>query len=219
MEVIEMKVRELMSSPARAVEKDAPLKDVARFLCRHHISGAPVVDDEGYVLGVVSESDIVEKERGSDGPGGLLHRLGPRERRREVTAQATTAGEAMHSPPILADPMLSDYGAAWLMSEHDVNRLPVVDRGKLVGVVSRADLTREFARRDEHLAMGIRHDVIEPLFVPDVSVEVRNGQVVLRGAVDSERDHRALVHAVTHVPGVVSVASEVQVRAPATERS
>jgi osmotically-inducible protein OsmY len=121
----------------------------------------------------------------------------------------------MSSPAVIADPTMSDYGAVWLMSEHDINRLPIVKRDTLVGVVTRTDLTAEFARSDETIAEAIRRDVLEALSVPEVTVEVVDGRVVLDGVVDREEDSRCLSHAVSQVPGVVDVQSNVTMRTPA----
>jgi len=207
-----VKVRDLMSRPALAVPAELPIRDVALFLTRHRISGAPVVDRDGRVLGVVSESDIVDKERGLEREQGFLHRVGARARR----ARATTAAEAMTAPPVVCAPTLSDHGAAWLLSEHDVDRLPVVDRGELVGVVSRTDLTREFTRPDTEIAADIRSAVLDALPAPEVRLEVREGRAQLDGFVESERDRRCLPHAVSQVPGVVTVDSHVCARRAAT---
>lgn len=206
-----MKVRDLMSRPALAVSPELPARDVAAFLCKHRISGAPVVDEEGRLLGVISESDVVERERGLDESTRFLRRVG-RRRSRQTPTGGATAADLMTTPPVTADPTMSDYGAAWLMCEHDINRLPVVDRGKVVGVVSRADLTREFARVDASLAEDIRTSVIDALAVPDVGVSVHDGCVSLTGVVDFERDRACLPHAVFQIPGVVAVDSRVRIR-------
>lgn len=206
-----MKVRDLMSRPALAVAPDLPVRDVAAFLCRHHISGAPVVDETGRLLGVISESDVVERERGFDEEAPLRGRLGRRPRR-EPAGDALTAADLMTTHVVTTEPTMSDYGAVWLMCAHDVNRLPVVDRGRVVGVVSRADLTREFARADSSIEDDIRLSVIDALPVPDVNVSVHDGRVVLTGVVDADKDRECLPHAVFQVPGVVAVDSRVRVR-------
>ena len=207
-----MKVRDLMSRPALAVPPEMPARDVAAFLCRHRISGAPVVDGQGTLLGVISESDIVERERGFDESTRLRHRLGRRPVRPTHTDELT-AKDLMTAPAVATQPTMSDVGAVWLMCERDVDRLPVVDRGEVVGVVSRADLTREFARADASIADDIHSSVIEALPVPDVSISIRNGRVLLVGEVDREKDRACLPHAVLQVPGVVAVDSRVRVRA------
>jgi CBS-domain-containing membrane protein len=206
-----MKVRDLMSRPALTVSPQMPVRDVAAFFCRHQISGAPVTDGDGRLVGVISESDVVEQERGFDESMPFLHRFGRRPVRQTRT-DALTAGDLMTSAVITTEPTMSDYGALWLMCDRDVNRLPVVDRGRVVEVVSRADLTREFARADSSIAEDIRTSVIDALPVPDVDVSVRDGRVVLTGVVDTEKNRDCLPHAVYQVPGVVAVDCCVRVR-------
>jgi len=201
-----VKVRDLMSRPALAVRPELPIRDVAAFLWRHRISGAPVIDGEGRLLGVISESDVVDR--------ACRPNETARFRRGRSGLRGTTAGELMTTPAITAAPTTSDYNAAWLMSHNDVDRLPVVERGALVGVVSRADLTREFARSDARIAADIRSSVIDALAVPGVQVAIRDGNVLLTGTVDSECDRACLRRAVLRVPGVVTVRSLVSVRSP-----
>jgi predicted transcriptional regulator len=131
---------------------------------------------------------------------------------RQTQTDELTAEDLMTTTVVTTDPTMSDYGAVWLMCDHDLNRLPVVDRGRVVGVVSRADLTREFARVDSSIAEDIRTSVIDALPVPDVDVSVHDGRVVLTGVVDADKDRACLPHAVYQVPGVVAVDSHVQVR-------
>ena len=201
-----LRVRELMSTPAVAASPEMSLHGLAKLLSKHAISGVPVVDPTGEVVGVVSESDIVEKERGTDDEAvGRLRRHLGRARR---AAGATTVAEAMTSPPILVEPWMSTYEAAWLMSVEDVSRLPVVDEGKLVGVIARADLVRYFARPDSEIAADVR-DELELLSLADVDVLVEDGFVVLSGEVERESDLRCLRHAISRVPGVVSVTTSV----------
>ena len=99
MEDVMMKVEDLMTQDVVTVTAGAPLKEVAAMLVERDISGVPVVDETGNVLGVVSESDILykERERGS-GRGGLLRHLRRGNRELETKLAARTAGEAMTSP-------------------------------------------------------------------------------------------------------------------------
>ncbi|MEX0675151.1 MAG: CBS domain-containing protein [Gaiellaceae bacterium] len=194
-----MKVEQIMSSPVVTVSPDTPLRQVAALMAERGISGVPVVEGDT-VVGVVSESDIVRRE---GTVGGV---------------EATTAAEAMSAPAVTVEPWLSAFGAAALMAWHDVNRLPVVSRGRLVGIVARADLVRLFARGDAEIEREIREEVLPSLSLSsnDVSVRVTRGEVTLWGDVDSPRDLESLPRAVQRVTGVVRVHSRL--RSPALER-
>jgi hypothetical protein len=166
------------------------------------------------VIGVVSEADILAKETGlRPGRGGALGWLvdGSDETRMRK-ALARTAGEAMSSPPLTTSPWRTVSEAARLMLEHGVNRLPVLDGTRLVGIVSRADLVRAFKRSDEEIEREIREEAIgESLWVSrdDVAVDVRNGEVTLRGRVTARSDASLLVGFISTVPGVVGVQSKL----------
>lgn len=208
-----MKVEDVMTKDVKTVTPETPLREVARILAENRVSGIPVVDD-GKVVGVVSEADILVKERG-DKPGrsGLLGLLLDSGRVLEAKLQARTAGEAMTSPAVTIGPKRPVTEAAATMIEEQVNRLPVVDDdGRLVGIVTRADLVRAFVRPDEEIAREIREDVIfRTLWIPpeQVEVEVEKGVVTLRGHVESRSDAELLPSFVQRVPGVIAVESHL----------
>lgn len=208
-----MKVHALMTSPALSVSPDTPLRDVAALLTEHGISGLPVVS-HGRVVGVVSQSDIVRKERGLESPprSFLARRTWRRER---PPADARTAGEVMTSPAVVIEDWMSEYHAAWLMSTLDISRLPVVHGETLVGVISCADLVRHFGRSDAEIeeefeAAVERYDPLEP---DRLHVEVDHGLVTLDGEVEDEYDLEAVPRIASHVPGVVAVDSHLHVHA------
>ena len=214
-----MNVSSLMSTDVVTTASATPLREVARVLVEHKISGIPVCDDAGAVVGVVSEGDILFKERGpieirSGFLGWLLD--SPSESELEK-ARARTAGEAMTSPPVTAAPFESAAAAARRMTEVGVNRLPVVAMdGRLVGIVTRADLIRAFVRPDHVIAAEIRDEVLRRVLwlTPGVvQVEVRDGEVDLAGELDTEAEVEVLEKLVAKVPGVVAVRSAVTVRA------
>lgn len=214
-----MKVSDLMSTDVVTTTPAAPLRDVARMLMEHRISGLPVCDETGTVVGVVSEGDILFKERGpTESRDGVLGWLldSPPEWELEKT-RARTAGEAMTSPPVTATPSEPVSAAARRMTELGVNRLPVVTLdGRLVGILTRADLIRAFVRSDREIAGEIRDDVLRRVLwlTPGViEVDVRDGEVDLAGELDSEADAEMLERLVAKVPGVVSVRSAVAARA------
>jgi CBS domain-containing protein len=131
---------------------------------------------------------------------------------KQAKFEARTAGEAMTSPAKTIPDYASVATAAARMSEESVNRLPVVKDGKLVGILTRADVVRAFTRRDDEIAEEIREDVIGRGFwePPEaVTVVVDNGDVVLSGNVQSHAVATGIPRAVLRVPGVVSVESKL----------
>ncbi len=200
-----------MSREVVTVSPSTPIKEVARLLVERRISGLPVVDDDGSVIGVVSEGDIVAKERGAAEPEGHAFRwlLGPGEPA-ALKREARNAAEAMTSPAVTVEPHSSVAEAARVMVERSVNRLPVVRNEELIGIVTRADLVRVFVRSDAELEREIRDDVLmHTLWIdPDrLRLTVSDGEVVLDGDVDTRTAAELVAGYVGRVPGVVSVDS------------
>lgn len=211
-----MRVRDLMTEDVLTIGPEAPLKDVAAVLVAHGISGLPVCDIEGNVLGVISEGDILYKEHDPTeghvgGPlgwmiDGTLDVVG------SFKATAVTARTAMTAPAITIAPYRSVADAARLMCERGVNRLPVVKDGRLVGIVTRADLVRAFIRTDAEVEQELREDVLERTLWVDrdrVGVEVSRGVVQLSGRLHTRSDVKLLERLTRRIPGVVSLESAV----------
>jgi CBS domain-containing protein len=218
-----MNVRDLMTKEVRTVSPDTPLKEVAAILAEHGISGLPVCDEEGRVLGVVSEGDILFKEQGQrEGHRGALAWLVDGSRDRDAAkAAARTAGEAMTSPAVTVTPERPAAAAARIMLDGGVNRLPVVRDGILVGIVTRADLVRAFTRTDQTILDEIREEVLRRALwlEPDsVEVAVDRGEVVLAGEIEAKSDVEVLRKLVQRIPGVVSVRSNVLYRVDDLQR-
>jgi CBS domain-containing protein len=204
-----------MSFPVVCASVGTPLKEVAATLVERRISGLPVVDDEMRVLGVVSESDIVVRERGAGRSRfDLLAWLSESEGvELEAKLRARTAGEAMSQPAVTIAPDAPLSRAAAYMVDRGVDRLPVVDAWRrLVGIVTRADLVRAFARSDTELERDIRQEVADAAFVwctpGHVGVEIVGGDVTLTGEVESSEVAEQLVAAAERVPGVLSVRAD-----------
>jgi CBS domain-containing protein len=207
-----MKVEQLMTRDPMTVTPDTTLKDVAAILSSKGISGLPVVDGESRVLGVVSEADILRKEQGLGGRrGGVLGWLLDRDEP-DPKLEARTAGEAMTSPALTTEPGRPVSEAAKLMVEKGINRLPVVSEGRLVGIVTRADLVRAFHRPDEEIEREIRDDVLLSTLWIDpkrFSISVANGEVSLAGEVETRTQAELVDAYVRRVPGVVDVHSKL----------
>jgi CBS domain-containing protein len=209
-----MKVKDVMVSEVTTVTPNASLKDVAAMLVERGISGVPVVGSVREVLGVVSEADILMKEREpSPRRSRLLGLVSEPENLDEVAKlKARTAGDAMTAPAITIGPESSLTEAAGLMVDRGINRLPVVENGKLVGIVTRADLVRAFTRSDADIEREVRDDVVLGYLFIDperVQVSVERGVVTLSGTVENETDANMLANAVRRIPGVVSVKSSL----------
>ena len=211
-----MRVRELMTQQVLTIGPEAPIKDVARVLVDNGISGLPVCDIEGHVLGVVSEGDILYKEHDPreshlGGPLGWIVDGTPNYAG-YIKAQALTARKAMTSPAITIAPYESVADAARIMSERHVNRLPVVHQGQLVGIVTRTDLVRAFTRSDEEIEHEVKEDVVERMMWIDsgrVEATVESGHATLSGRLHKRSDVELLSRLVARVPGVLAVDSSV----------
>jgi CBS domain-containing protein len=210
-----MRVEQLMTTDVLTVSPETPLRDVARILTQNRISGLPVCADDGTILGVVSEADIVRKEQG---PPETRHHLfqrtvATRHSGREVASR--TAGDVMTAPPVVVAATAPASQAAKLMVERSVNRLPVVTDGTLVGIVTRADLVRAFNRPDRELAREIADDVLLCTMWMDpeeVEVDVEDGEVTLRGSVETHSQAELIEMYVRRIPGVVDVRSRLRWR-------
>jgi CBS domain-containing protein len=121
----------------------------------------------------------------------------------------------MTAPPITVTPTTRVHEAARLMLDEHVNRLPVVLDGKLVGIVTRADVVRAFARPDAEIVAEIRDEILQRTFwvrPGEVNVSVVDGRVELEGSVETDADAEMLPVFVARVPGVVSVHSDLRTR-------
>jgi CBS domain-containing protein len=211
-----MKVKDVMSRKVLIVRADAPLKDAAMLMAEHRISGLPVVDFGGHVVGVLSEGDILFKEAGyaSKTESFFERWLSLPMPELDAKLAAHTAGEAMTAPAVTIGPTRPLTEAANAMIDNGVKRLPVVDAaGNLVGIVTRADLVRAFVRSDEAIAREIRDDVIRrSLWIEPDSIEVvvERGEVRLAGEVETKAEAELIPEFVQRVPGVVSVLSKLR---------
>jgi len=203
-----MRVIDVMCRDVVSVSPQTSVKEVARLLVEREISGVPVVGEEGRVLGVVSEGDIVFKERGVAEPEGHAYDWLFGDGQGSAKREARTAAQAMTSPALSIEPGRSVAEAARTMVESAVNRLPVVTEGRLVGIVTRADLVRVFARSDADLEREIRNDILlRTLWIDPglLRVDVADGEVTLGGELDTRTEAELVTAYVARVPGVVSV--------------
>jgi CBS domain-containing protein len=206
-----MRVRDVMTQDVATVAPDTDLGDLAALLVEKRISGVPVVEG-GRVVGVVSERDILFKERPSEGLSrGVLAWLMD-EGDLTLKIDARTVGEAMTSPPLTIAPSRGVADAAVTMLDENVSRLPVVDHGRLVGIVTRHDLVRAFARSDEQIRREIDSDPLVRSYwrqPNDYDVAVEKGAVTLSGKVGTKEQAKLIEAFVDRVPGVVGITSRL----------
>ena len=204
-------VAAVMTTDVVTVGPDTVYKEVVERLHDRRVSAAPVVDTESRVLGVVSEADLLLKEERRDSrPGSsFLRPHGDAAR-----AQALNAAALMTSPAVTVGPDATLTEAARLMHRRRVKRLPVVDAdGRLVGIVSRADLIQVYLRSDDAIATEIRDEVLrrELAIDPDtVTVTVKEGVVRLEGQVETKSLAAITGRLVRAVQGVVAVENRLR---------
>ena len=199
-------VKEVMTTRVIWVKQDATFREMALALRKHRVSAFPVVDDDGRVIGVVSEADMLTKEALDGEPGvfaGLLHR------RDQAKARGVTAGDLMTTAVVAVSPDDTVEHAARLMYDRKVKRLPVTDaNGRLAGIVSRADVLAVFDRTDKDIRKEIGDDVLLGEFLVDpnaLQVTVTDGVVTLAGRPETAEVGHDIVRRVRHVQGVVAV--------------
>ncbi|MFE2216980.1 CBS domain-containing protein [Streptomyces canus] len=210
-------VGDVMTREVIEARRETPLKDLARLLDRHRISGLPVVDHDDKVLGVISETDLIRRRAARSADRSVrrfrVPALRRSARRVAAVARATTAEDLMTSPAITVHPEQRVADAARVMERHGVERLPVVDEeDRLIGIATRRDLLRVFLRTDEE----IRREVIAEVFTramrlpPDtVNASVRDGMVTLEGRLERHSDIPLAIQLTYRIDGVVGVVNSL----------
>jgi CBS-domain-containing membrane protein len=202
-------VKDLMTPQVVTIGPATPFKEIVARLANHRVSAVPVVDDDGLVLGVVSEADLLLKEEFPDPDADIPLFWTKRRRLERDRAAATTARDLMSVAVVSIAPDATVAEAARRMHSAGVKRLPVLDeRGRLVGIVSRADLLKVFNRPDQAIRREIMDEVIVGEFMMDPNrffIHVTDGVVVLQGRVERRSLLPSLVRAVNSVEGVVRV--------------
>jgi CBS domain-containing protein len=201
-------VKDVMSPDPVSVTRNASFKELAARLFEVGVSGFPVVDDDGKVIGVVSEADLMAKEAiegGHHGLRGMTAVMAHRTERRK--AGGVTAGDLMTSPAVTVGPEETVEHAAALMYDRGLKRLPVVDTaGRLVGIISRIDVLAVFDRLDEEIRDEIISQVIPRLSEPSwYSVIVKDGIVTVEGTPETVLIGHEVLRRIGHVQGVVAV--------------
>jgi CBS-domain-containing membrane protein len=194
-----MRIAELMSTPALTVWPWRPIPEAGRLLLRQNVTALCVVDDDGRLIGVVSRSDLLRHRLTRDPRAHL--RPTPMDR----TEPPTTVADVMTRDVVALPPTADEADAAQLMLERGIRSIPVVDDGRLLGIVSVTDMLRAAVRGDQRIADDMRARLrASGAETGSWQVTVHDGVVTIDGHVPPEE--REILHLVAEtVPGVVRV--------------
>ncbi|WP_168879225.1 CBS domain-containing protein [Rhizobium sp. P28RR-XV] len=219
-----MLIQEIMNAPAFTVSPKTSVLDAATLMLDRHVSGLPVVDVGGNLVGIVSEGDFLrrgelrtERKRSRvleflTSPGKLADEY--------VLSHGRSVGEVMTSEVVTVAPDATLTIAVDLMEKHGIKRLPVVVQGKVIGMVCRSDLLRALANMLPKEKVQASDDQIAEAIIAELSrqswsrngyinVNVVNSVVELSGTVFDERERLAATVAAENVPGVKSVTDHI----------
>jgi CBS domain-containing protein len=203
---MQWQVDDVMTREVITVGVDTPVGQIASLLERENISAVPVTAPTGSVLGVVSQADLLV----GVADGERDNRRGARPKGK---ATALRAGDLMTTPALSIDADASLTRAARTMQSSNVRRLLVTGpQGRLLGVVSRGDLLRPYARNDAEIRREVEAELRRRLWIsPDqVGVRVHEGTATLTGAVGRQSTADIVTRVVTAVPGVAKVVSRIR---------
>jgi CBS domain-containing protein len=214
-----MRAKDIMTPKVIYVGADEAVVNAARLMLQHRISGLPVVDKKGELVGIVTEGDFLRRsELGTQrrrpkwlefvlGPGKLAHEY--------VHASGKKIEDVMTPDPWTLDENESLETVVDMMERHRIKRIPVTRDGRVVGIISRANLMHALASlaRDVSPSAGddstIRDSIMATIakqdWAPHVNVIVKDGVAELYGVVTDDRERQGLVVAAETVPGVKRV--------------
>lgn len=216
-----MKARDVMTRDVLTIDPDATVLQAVRIMLQHKVSGLPVVESAGDLVGIVSEGDFLRRaETGTERrrPRWLEFLVGPGKLAEDyVHTHARKISDVMTLEPVtvLEETTLDDV--IRLMERHRIKRLPVMREGKVVGLVSRANLMRALASvlpampaaeaSDAEIRRRFMAELEKQKWAPVAALEV----IVLRGTVDiwgtliDDRTRQAIIVAAENIPGVKGV--------------
>jgi CBS domain-containing protein len=215
-----MRAHQIMTKPVVTVAPDATILDAANVMLTRHISGLPVVDAAGKLVGIVSEGDFIRRsEIGTDRRRSrwLKFILGPGKSASDfVHEHGRKIAEVMTASPVTIDEDTPLADIADLMEKKNIKRLPVLRGNDVVGMVTRANLLQAVASLarhipdptadDDHIRDRIIHAIEKADWRPSgLNVIVRDGIVHLSGVILEEDARQAAIVAAENVDGVIKV--------------
>jgi CBS domain-containing protein len=215
-----MRAHQIMTRKVISVKPDTSIADAANIMLQQHISGLPVVNETGKLVGIISEGDFIRRaEIGTQRKRGpwLTFLVGPgRAATDYVHEQGRNVGEIMTSDPLTVTEDATLEAIVEVMEKNHVKRLPVLRGEQLVGIVTRVNLLRAVANLardvpdptadDDHIRNRVFAAIEKTDWAPiALNVTVRDGIVHLGGVISEERSRQAAVVAAENVSGVRKV--------------
>ncbi len=215
-----MQAIDIMTPNVVCVDANANVRDIAQLLLEHRISAVPVVDDERKVLGIVSEGDLMRrvKEDANDNRSWWLSLFtGGKDAGEYIKSHGRKAYEVMTPNPLTVEENTPLHTIARLLEKHHIKRVPVIREGKLVGIVSRANLLQGSANAvvaptespadDRQIREAILEEVRQHAGVrtETISIIVDGGAAEIWGLVESLEQKQAVTVAAENTPGVTKV--------------
>ncbi len=215
-----MQAIDIMTPNVVCVDANANVRDIAQLLLEHRISAVPVVDDERKVLGIVSEGDLMRrvKEDANDNRSWWLSLFtGGKDAGEYIKSHGRKAYEVMTPNPLTVEENTPLHTIARLLEKHHIKRVPVIREGKLVGIVSRANLLQGIANAvvaptespadDRQIREAILEEVRQHAGVrtETISIIVDGGAAEIWGLVESLEQKQAVTVAAENTPGVTKV--------------
>lgn len=220
-----MEARHIMSSPTICISPGATVRQAIETMLLNRVSGLPVIDADGSLAGVVSEGDLMRRsEIGTERqrPAWLEFLLGPgRSAEEYVHSHSRRIVDVMTEDAISVEETTPVEEIVKLMEKRGIKRVPVLREGRIVGIVTRADLLRAFLNAcekppaapatDEEIRQIIYDEIDAQKWAPQgsIQVKVRDGRVTLSGTIFDERERHALRVCAENAPGVTSVTDEL----------
>ena len=223
-----MKASDVMVSKVITVGPNTTVQEIANILLSNRISAVPVIDDRGALIGIISEGDLIHRvEAGTERHDSWWLKLMTDKgalARDFVKSHAVKAVDVMSKRVITASPDLALGDLASLLEKHRIKRVPIVDHGKLIGIVSRANLLQALValRRDIIVEPNVEDSVLRERILSEIHTKVQesssmlniivhNGVVELWGYVDFQDEKDALRVAAELTPGVRSVVDHIAI--------
>ncbi len=220
---VSLKAQDIMTPRVVTIRPDATVEQAVSIMLERRISGLPVVNGEGRLVGMITEGDLLRRaELGTEPRHGrwLRFLLSPGRLADEYAhARARKVADVMTADVVSATEDTPLAAIVDLMTRHKVKRVPIVHNGAPIGMLSRADLLRALARNlaqnaapaggrsDDEILADIKAEFERAGCVPIalVDVTVRDGIVELKGAITDERERAAIRVAIENVPGVAAI--------------